>query len=314
MKIIAVIVTYNRLELLKKCLTAVAAQSRAADAVIVVNNGSTDDTAEWLSKQDLIIHHLSNIGGAGGFSYGINAAYKAGADWIWLMDDDTIPEIDTLEQLVATLNDLDSSIEGVGFLSSQVLWTDGNTHEMNRTYRLTDPRKLNQLSISASDNYQLIQFGTFVSMLVSAKAVAAVGLPIKEFFIWADDVEYSKRIIKHGLAGVAVKQSIALHETPINHISSVFKDTHLNLWKYKYGLRNELFTKRLHEGELRFWVTWVHRMFILPFRILVNRKSHRWPFMKVVWQTTIDSLSFKPVIENVERRLENTPEAISRMA
>jgi rhamnopyranosyl-N-acetylglucosaminyl-diphospho-decaprenol beta-1,3/1,4-galactofuranosyltransferase len=299
MKIIAVIVTYNRLGLLKKCVQAINRQTTKPDDIIVINNGSTDYTAEWLAAQPFTSHHLENGGGAGGFSYGVRMAYNAGADWIWLMDDDTIPEPDALDELLTKLEELKPESHKVGFLSSSVLWTDGNTHEMNRTYLLKDKKKLARLSLTDTANLPFIQFGTFVSMLVSSKAVEKIGLPIKEFFIWSDDIEYSKRMIKNGLAGLAVHKSVAIHETPINHISSVFKDTHHHLWKYKYGLRNELFTKRLHDGELQFWITWIHRMFILPFRILINRKSHRWPFMKIVWKTSLDALAFRPAIETV---------------
>lgn len=296
MKIIAVIVTYNRLGLLKKCVKAVTEQTRKPDSVIVINNGSTDDTEEWLSQQSVITYTQKNIGGAGGFSFGIDAAKAHNADWIWLMDDDTIPRNDALQQLSKTLVELKSQKDHVGFLSSSVLWTDGCIHEMNRIYKLTDKKKLDNLSLTDRGNLSPIQFGTFVSMLLSVKAVEKVGLPIQEFFIWSDDVEYSKRIINNGLAGLLVKNSVAIHETPINHISSVFKDTHTHLWKYKYGLRNELYTKRLHDGELQFWITWAHRMFILPLRVAINRKSHRWSFIKVIWETSVGAIFFKPKI------------------
>lgn len=301
MKIITVIVTHNRLELLKKCIKAVNEQTLRPDQIIVVNNGSTDETEEWLSQQeDVTTYTQENIGGAGGFSNGIKMAYTYGADWIWLMDDDTIPEIDALEQLLKALHELEPHQEKVGFLSSTVFWTDGSIHEMNRTYVLKDKKKLANLSLVSNDNLPFIQFGTFVSMLLSSKAVEKVGLPIKEFFIWSDDVEYSKRIIGSGLAGVAVNGSTATHETPINHLSSVFKDTHTHIWKYKYGMRNELYTKRLHTGELQFWITWTHRMFIMPFRIAINRKSHRWTFIKMIWKTSLNAVFFRPTIEKVQ--------------
>jgi GT2 family glycosyltransferase len=300
MKIIAVIVTYNRLELLKKCVNAVKEQTRKPDSIIVINNGSTDGTGEWLAEQSVFTYTQKNEGGAGGFSSGINQAYSYGANWIWLMDDDTIPQVSALEELLLALNKLDPQHNKVGFLSSSVLWTDGNIHEMNRTYPLKDKKKLANLSLTSKAALPLIQFGTFVSMLLSSKAVEKVGLPIKEFFIWSDDVEYSKRIIDSGLAGAAVKSSIAIHETPVNHISNVFKDSHTHIWKYKYGLRNELYTKRYHIGELQFWITWVHRMFIMPFRIAVNRKNHRWPFIKVIWQTSLKAIYFRPHIEKVK--------------
>jgi GT2 family glycosyltransferase len=300
MKIIAVIVTHNRLSLLKKCLAAVNAQTRKPDDIIVINNGSTDDTQLWLSGQQVITYTQGNEGGAGGFSYGINMAYRHRADWIWLMDDDTIPHLDALEQLETALNKVGKNQDKVGFLSSSVHWTDGKTHEMNQTYLLEDKKKLADFSFAAEAGLPLIQFGTFVSMLLSAKAVEKVGLPIKEYFIWCDDVEFSKRIINSGMAGLAVKNSLITHETPTNHQSSVFIDPHSSIWKFGYGLRNELFTKRLHEGERHFWTSWVHRMFIMPFRIVLNRKSHRWDFIKVIWKTSLKAISFRPMIEKVD--------------
>ncbi len=300
MKIIAVVVTYNRLGLLKKCVKAVREQTRKPDDVFVINNGSTDDTGEWLSGQPVTCYTQENKGGAGGFSYGINMAYRHRADWIWLMDDDTIPKNDALEQLVKALNKLEHHQEKAGFLSSAVLWTDGSSHEMNQVYLLEDKKKLAEFSFAGETGLPLIQFGTFVSMLLSAKAVEKVGLPIKEYFIWCDDVEYSKRIIGSGLAGLAVKESIITHETPSNHQSNVFIDPQSSIWKFNYGLRNEMYTKRLHEGEFSFWKTWLHRMFIMPFRIAINRKDHRWAFIKVVWKTSLKAIFFLPPIKKAD--------------
>lgn len=297
MKIIAVIVTYNRLTLLKKCLGEVASQSRKPDEIIVINNGSTDETEKWLSTQNVITYTQENNGGAGGFSAGIDYAYRHRANWIWLMDDDTIPQNDSLEKLVTALEKLAHKKGQVGFLSSLVHWTDGNVHEMNRTYLLKDKKKLDKFPFAAEIAMPLVQWGTFVSMLLSAKAVEKVGLPIKDFFIWCDDAEYSKRIIGSGMPGFLVEDSVVVHETPTNHQSNVLKDPQTAIWKYNYGLRNELYSKRMHQGELQFWITWTHRMFVMPLRILINRKNNRWPFIKVVWKTSLNALSFRPKIE-----------------
>ncbi len=297
MKIIAFIVTYNRLKLLKKCLNAVIGQTRKPDEIMVINNGSTDGTTEWLSTQPVTTYTRENKGGADGFSYGIDMAYNCGADWIWIMDDDTIPQNDALQQLLTALSQLGNQQEKVGFLSSAVLWTDGKPHEMNKSHLQRDHKKLANFPFASQAGLPLVQFGTFVSMLLSAKAVEKVGLPFKEFFIWCDDFEYSKRIINSGLAGLAVKDSITTHETPTNNQSNVFLDPQSSLWKFNYGLRNEMFTKRLHQGELSFWKTWIHRMFIMPFRIVINRKTHRWEYIKVVWKTSMEAITFRPTIE-----------------
>ena len=300
MKIVAVIVTYNRLALLKKCLKAVSGQTRKPDEIIVINNGSTDNTEEWLAEQNVITFTQENNGGAGGFSSGINQAYRHHADWIWLMDDDTIPQANSLEKLVNAFNKIEYQKEQVGFLSSLVLWTNGSHHELNRTFILKDKKKIAKFPFVHQIDMPLIQWGTFVSMLLSEKAVEKVGLPIKDFFIWCDDAEYSKRIIGSGMPGFLVEDSIVIHETPSNHQSSVLKDPQSAIWKYNYGLRNELYSKRMHQGILQFWITWTHRMFIMPIRIVINRKNHRWPFIKVVWKTSLRALFFRPTIEKAD--------------
>ncbi|RZL48232.1 MAG: glycosyltransferase, partial [Pedobacter sp.] len=257
----------------------------------------------WLSHQPVLTYTQENKGGAFGFSAGIRLAYEQCADWIWIMDDDTIPTENALEQFVLFIAE-QTYMSKIEFFSSLVLWTDGNVHQMNRTYVLEDKIKLAKLEISNDNNLSIIQFGTFVSMFLSSKAVEKIGLPIKEFFIWNDDVEYSKRIINSGLAGILVRNSIVIHQTPTNHLSNVFKDTTANLWKYNYGLRNELITKRSHEGKLQFWITWIHRVFIMPFRVILNRKDSYWPFIKVIWKSSFGALSFHPVIDTVSKKTE----------
>ena len=99
-KVIAVIVTYNRQHLLSNCITALKNQTRKVD-ILVINNGSTDDTAKWLKKQKNIDHITQeNLGSGGGFYTGIKTAFERGYHWIWLMDDDGFPKEDALEKLL----------------------------------------------------------------------------------------------------------------------------------------------------------------------------------------------------------------------
>ena len=71
-KIVAVVVTYNRLQKLQKCIGRLLVSQEACD-VIVVNNASTDGTAEWLESVSgegvTVLNSETNIGGAGGFEY-----------------------------------------------------------------------------------------------------------------------------------------------------------------------------------------------------------------------------------------------------
>lgn len=106
-KVIAVIVTYNRKTLLQRVVDSLRNQSVPLYGIIVVDNGSTDGTGEWLDGQDgLTVIHQENVGGSGGFWRGIKEASRLDCDWIWCMDDDVFPREDCLKTLLdyASLN------------------------------------------------------------------------------------------------------------------------------------------------------------------------------------------------------------------
>ena len=104
-----VVVTFNRADLLARLLDGLAAQTRRPDAVIVVDNASTDHTRQVLeARTDLPLHVTwseENLGGAGGFHLGVRAAYDAGWDRVWLIDDDVVPATGCLEALMAVDED-----------------------------------------------------------------------------------------------------------------------------------------------------------------------------------------------------------------
>ncbi|RYY64396.1 MAG: glycosyltransferase, partial [Chitinophagaceae bacterium] len=86
-KVIAVVVTYNRQQLLSQCIDALRSQTRRPDTILVVNNGSTDNTEDWLKIQkDIIFISQGNTGSAGGFHTAIQYAFKNGYTWTWCMD------------------------------------------------------------------------------------------------------------------------------------------------------------------------------------------------------------------------------------
>ena len=95
------LVSLKILSSLKKVIACVQNQTYKIDEIIVVNNDSTDGTAEWLSTvEGVSIIHQGNVGGAGGFHTGVRTCYERGADWIWMMDDDVFPQEDCLENLL----------------------------------------------------------------------------------------------------------------------------------------------------------------------------------------------------------------------
>jgi GT2 family glycosyltransferase len=144
-----------------------------------------------------------------------------------------------------------------------------------------------------------IRYNSFVSILVSRSAVEKAGLPIKEFFIWCDDIEFTRRIIEAGYSGALVENSIVLHKTPENYRANIFVDKPVNIWKYEYGLRNELYVRKHHKSISSFWRNVLKRLFVWPFLILFKRKNARWTFIRTVWRSTFSALGFNPTIEHL---------------
>ena len=179
--IAAVVVTYNRKALLKKCIDHILKQSAGAPDILVIDNASTDGTEGFITEEYKDVPEVkyyntgANLGGAGGFSYGINKAVCLDYEYLWIMDDDTIPEEDALSELIKADKLLDGNY---GFLSSYAKWIDGTPCKMNVpaiSYKWRE-------NINLMDEKMIrLDSASFVSMYIKASVVKEVGLPIKEF-------------------------------------------------------------------------------------------------------------------------------------
>jgi GT2 family glycosyltransferase len=242
----AVVVTHNRLSLLQECLDCLRKQSRVPDQIVVVDNGSNDGTAEWLRSQDgVIVYTQANLGCAGGFERGVYEAFANGAQWIWCMDDDTLPESDCLEELLRAATIMPQA----GLFASVVSWKDGKVHIMNAID--VDLKA----AVVADLRCQLlpIKRASFVSILVSAHSVKAVGLPMGSMFLWFDDVEFTSRIAR-AFPCYLVMQSVALHKTPVNSTIPRFAAANANNYqRLAMGYRNQVVCRR--SSGASFWRT-----------------------------------------------------------
>lgn len=300
MKINCVIVTYNRLSLLKECVVAIKEQTYPIERIFIIDNQSTDGTHEYLEalsddQQFVIITLPENMGGAGGFSNGIRQAIRAGGDWIWVMDDDTIPSANALEELVKGI----AVTDNVGYVCSKVVWTDGNVHKMNVPF--FGPIGEDKLPINYYTNIAevlLIQAASFVSLLINAKAVRQVGLPIKEFFIWGDDFEYTTRIFLHGYIGLYAEKSLVLHKTVVNYAASLETAPVEIAWKFRYAFRNKLFLRRKRKkNKILFFLSAINLYRRTVKKMKYRKIEDRQVFIKVLKQGLWESMTFTPYIE-----------------
>jgi rhamnopyranosyl-N-acetylglucosaminyl-diphospho-decaprenol beta-1,3/1,4-galactofuranosyltransferase len=164
----------------------------------------------------------------------MRAAQARGYDWIWLMDDDTIPTPSCLQALLEAADRLPGSDPAL--LSSKVVWTDGNLHPMNCP---GFERERTEAVVRASElGLMPLRTATFVSLLVSRQAIDAVGLPLRRYFLWSDDIEYTARILRSA-PGYLVPASVAVHKTQQPHTAvSTTGD------RFYFHVRNTLYMLR----------------------------------------------------------------------
>ena len=249
MGVCAVVVTHNRRELLAECLGAIAAQTRPPARVVVVDNASADGTRTMVETSFPAVELLvlgTNTGAAGGFHAGVLAAARGDQDWLWLMDDDTIPETDALERLLART--ATPGLPSPSLLVSRVVWTDGRLHPMNQP----EPSMADMDVFMAAVERGLVPVrgATFPSLLVSRAAVERHGPPRPGFFVWADDIDFTQRILRRE-PGYLVPDSIAVHKTATAH----------RPWeggqRFYYAVRNGVFILRGDTLDRREKVRWL---------------------------------------------------------
>ena len=213
MRVAAVVVTFNRRDLLQDSLAAIHAQTTRPDLVVVVDNASTDGTSASVVENwpDVRLLTLArNTGGAGGFTVGIREALAQGCDLVWLMDDDTVP---TPQALAEMLRARDAYRPGPApaLVASRVVWVDGRDHPMN-TPRRRPMVDSEQARSAEAVGCVPIRSASFVSILIDGPRTTQLGLPVADFFLWNDDFEFSARLLRHEV-GLWCPASVVEHRT-----------------------------------------------------------------------------------------------------
>lgn len=226
----AVVVTYNRKELLIECLEAIRNQTHKPDAIFIIDNKSSDGTPELLLEKNYIcklpekyivenqiikhqvsslntpsaniqinyIRKFQNDGGAGGFYEGMKQAYEAGYDWLWMMDDDGFADKNQLLELLKVPNKYkyrNALVVDINYNSKLAFGLKGynNVYDITETQIIED--EVNPFN------------GTFINREIPEK----IGFIKKEMFIWGDETEYTKKAISNNFKVATVISSLHFH-------------------------------------------------------------------------------------------------------
>ena len=306
----AVVVTYNRKELLIKCLKSLLKQTTPLQAIIIIDNNSTDNTEELLLQENYITHITDknnkkttqtttindttikyirlpeNVGGAGGFYEGVKTAYEDNYDWVWIMDDDAFPTENCLEKLTPYYDTEDTVA-----LASLKVDLDDNILYHHRGYFNFSHGLPIQEHITPEDTQRKvtdIDMASFVGLLVKREAISKIGFPKKEFFIHADDLEYCIRLRSQGKIKL-INDSIIKHAE--GSVKGTFEKTVLGitvnrrpydkLWINYYMQRNLIWIGRKYStNKLSLYLTIMKNYLMTMIGIIVfdDHKTRRIKF------------------------------------
>jgi len=256
-----VLVTFNRKELLLECLEAIKKQSRPVDALCLIDNASHDGTPELLKKKGYISElpplHLSqpyeieyqvsnlvngdpikvfyirmhkNVGGAGGFHEGIKRGYERGYDWLWVMDDDGLPEHDTLRILLE--EGLHLEFKGCLVMAKD---QEGETAFYYPVPSRCGTKKQGTRNVKVIvESYpdKIIEhfLTPFNGCLIRSTVISRVGLPLKELFLWGDEMNYFFRAVRSGISIGTVVEAKFWHpqdRQSVRRVNLVFRSVYL---------------------------------------------------------------------------------------
>lgn len=290
-KVAAIVVTYNRLELLKENIEALLELENQLSNIVIINNNSNDGTEEYLNSLSnslfVIKNSKVNLGGAGGFNYGVKVAFdETDADFFWIMDDDTIPEKDTLVNLI---NADERLIGNYGYLCSHVVMEDGTDGNI--------PQLVGDWTTEVDKGLIKVSSATFVSLLTKRDVVSELGLPISEFFIWGDDTEYTTRISQKYNSYFVIDSKV-IHKAKSVRNVDIINDTADRLPRYFYRYRNNIYITRKYENSKKLLFIMIKHMY-LAVKILFIAKNNKFKRSNLIFKGIFSGLKFNPNVENI---------------
>lgn len=294
--VVAVVVTYNRCELLKKCIEGIYSQEGASCDLILIDNASTDGTSEYIksliNREDFIYMRMdSNLGCAESTKRGMKEAVLRGYRYIWIMDDDVFPHDNTLSVLL----EKDKRLDGKwGMMSSIAYWTDGSLCKANI-------QKKGVFSFLKEVDYKKefvpIKMMSLASMFIKADVIKDVGLLIGEYGIYTEDYEFTSRVARK-YPVYAIPESTVTHAMKVNMKVNIVKDTPDRMYRYKYLYRNDVHCYKQY-GFIGFLYL-IIKYFYTLLQILIGKNIMKKEKINTLTRGFIEGIRFRPTVEYID--------------
>lgn len=290
MKITALVVTFNRLDKLKKCWAAT--EQLSFHQVVIVDNASTDGTYEWLSKvQDprlVILQNEINEGGAGGFLLGSEwIANNTKSDWVLIFDDDAYPEKNILDNFIV------SDKRNAKVIASNVYDLNGSRCKMNipwvkipnNIYDVLLYKKKPFLYEANKEGYSEIITFSFVGVFIDFETLKHSYSEIKkELFIYFDDVYYSWSLKNLGCKMI-YNPELIFHHDVVESTSAILP------WKIYYLARNLILSRKIFPSEPPFSILSII-LRLSKYIYMVKKSNNKFVYLKSLFKGMVDGVKY----------------------
>ncbi len=303
-KVIAIVLTYNRKELVAACLRACLDQTDPPDQIFVLDNGSTDGTREFLRERGIlhdqrIVYFVSkqNIGPAPGFDVLTRLAYDAGCDWTWVMDDDTVPSQNALEELKTAFAENFSSPDQVGFLTSTIISRDGQPNNVPDIDLRAAAGQCATWGVLLHRGLVKLRWSTLLSALIPRATLTKIGSVSPQFYFSGEDIDFSLRVTEK-LPAYLVGKSVVTHLRQLTGVFSILREPDPERIKmYFYYYRNNVYIRYKYYSKLRM----VLHVAKGGWEILQALRQKKYPLLraKIIARGILMGLFFRPTYRSL---------------
>lgn len=268
MRVLAHIHTFNDAGVIEQALEGLQRQTRMPDAILIVDNASTDTTLDRTFPGNVtIIRNSENLGTSGAVRIGFAHALQHEFDWTWVFDADSVPEPDALETLIAFFQRLSPSArEQVCFLACRL--ANAEAEIRHEPVSFAGPA-IKYLPVQADTSYTQCDYFIWTGSLFRMAAVARIGLPSADYVLDAAEVEYGYHARQGGLTSYMIHDAVTHQDVGRRPGVVVTKVWRIGRWKLMFCDVSPIRSYYASRNFLYFWLYQCqHRQPDRAFRII----------------------------------------------
>lgn len=306
MKVLAIVITYNRVDLLKKCLESLKSSSFVPD-ILVVDNASKDSTEDFIKNNHKDIFYLKleqNLGPAGGAQIGQNFALQKDYEAVWMLDDDVIVSKDALLTLLKYYEELRLKNEKI-FLSS-VAYTDLEFSKPMYNFLKYNPNTGLTSKIKDAlfkEEYFEYDIAPMNGLFIPKEVLQDVGTFNGKLWGWYDDTEFVLRCRSKGYRGFAITKSKIYHPVEFRKHVKIFGRTFNILsgrpFRMYLGTRNNVYVQKKFLKPLNFYFVFLPVFFFKRLVSILLFYDNKGVFLKNFLKGVVDGIKGNLEVQNV---------------